>query len=96
MILEPWYVMPITHRSQNVLMSNCVIYCISSPLLWGSGLTSLTSGSALGLCTSTMTKCWLEDGDEGEVLGFSGLTGGGGAGGAGTAGAGGGFNLLGD
>lgn len=43
-----------------------------------------------------MTKCWLEDEEEGAVLGFSGLGGGGGAGGAGTAGAGGGFNLLGD
>ncbi len=78
-----------------------------SPRACGSGRTSFTSGSALGLCTSTMTKCWLDPGEEGAGLSGQGGRGGGGGGpgGAGTLGAGGGigdedwtagFTLLGD
>lgn len=70
-----------------------VIYSVSSPRAWGNGRTSLTSGSALGLWTSTVTNCCLEPGEEaGEALdmdtGFRGRDGGGW--GAGSGGGGGG------
>lgn len=63
------------------------------PRAWGSGRTSLTSGSALGLWTSTVTNCCLDPGEEvGEDLvldaGLRDREGGGG--GAGSGGGGGG------
>lgn len=62
----------------------------SSPRAWGSGRTSLTSGSALGLWTSTVTNCCLEPGEEALDMdtGLRGREGGGG--GAGSGGGGGG------
>lgn len=72
----------------------------SSPRAWGSGRTSFTSGSALGLWTSTVTNCCLEPGEDvGEALdmgtglrgkegGREGAGSGGGGGGEGDGGAG--------